>query len=759
MAISVRAPEGGLAAVPALTTAFVVPAFNEADNILRLFSDLEQHPQLFGPDSRLLIVDDGSADATADLVESYDGPLPVECLRMGVNQGPGAAFRAGFREVLDDSDEEEFLIVTLEADTTSDLATLPTMLARAEGGADLVLASVHGGGKMVGVNPLRRVLSAGAGVAMRRALQVDARTVSSFFRVYRASVLRRGFEHYGDDLLRERGFACKAEILANLVALGATITEVPDGPRRIAPRGCEQDAHPADDGRLLAPGRTPARREGVVAAVTRVGIVGGGLMGLATAYRLAQAGVQVDVMERADGLGGLMSSFDFDGHHVDRFYHVVLPTDDRVLGLAEELGLRDQFRFRPVGVGFWDRERLFSISSTKEFLRFPLLSPLQRLRLGAFVVRCNRRKGHDDLDGMPLLPWLEKQCGKGVVDRLWRPLLDSKFDGRYDDLPATYMWARTRRMAGTRDGAGREIMGTLEGGYQRMIDALADRIRSLGGSIETGMTVTDIEPADGGGATLRAGGESRRFDLVFSTLLPEQGRRLLGAEYAAAAPADHCRYLGVLCLIVRTRESVSPYYTLSLTDRSVGLTTVVETTHVTDPASVGGHLLYVTKYVDPSHELLTADAAEVERDVPRRGAAHPAGPRRGRPSSARPCSARVPSSRCTSSAARAGCPRCSPRPAWRWPRARTCTPRSSTARPCSAWSRRPPRASSPASPSATCPSATCCWRPCDVGRRHPATGAHALRRARAPCRPRSPAVPRRSSRSCCSSRRGAPGAT
>ena len=48
MAISVRAPEGGLAAVPALTTAFVVPAFNEADNILRLFSDLEQHPGLFG---------------------------------------------------------------------------------------------------------------------------------------------------------------------------------------------------------------------------------------------------------------------------------------------------------------------------------------------------------------------------------------------------------------------------------------------------------------------------------------------------------------------------------------------------------------------------------------------------------------------------------------------------------------------------------------------------------------------------------------
>ena len=347
--------------------------------------------------------------------------------------------------------------------------------------------------------------------------------------------------------------------------------------------------------------------------MTRVGIVGGGLLGLATAYRLAQAGVQVDVMERADGLGGLVgASTSTATTSTASTTWCCRPTtacsaSPRSSACATGSASAPSASASGIASGCSRSRR------PKEFLRFPLLTPLQRLRLGAFVVRCNRRKDHDDLDGMPLLPWLQQQCGKGVVDRLWRPLLDSKFDGRYDDLPATYMWARTRRMAGTRDSAGREIMGTLEGGYQRMIDALAVRIRSLGGSIETGMTVTDVEPADGGGATLRAGGESRRYDLVFSTLLPEQGRRILGAGYAAAAPDDHCRYLGVLCLIVRTRESVSPYYTLSLTDRSVGLTTVVETTHVTDPASVGGHLLYVTKYVDPSSDLLTADPGDVER--------------------------------------------------------------------------------------------------------------------------------------------------
>jgi hypothetical protein len=73
---------------------------------------------------------------------------------------------------------------------------------------------------------------------VRVALGLDARTVSSFFRVYRLSTLRHAHRVYGDQLIRETGFACKAELLAKLSALGASIHEVPvdlDGSRRIGP--------------------------------------------------------------------------------------------------------------------------------------------------------------------------------------------------------------------------------------------------------------------------------------------------------------------------------------------------------------------------------------------------------------------------------------------------------------------------------------------------------------------------------------------
>jgi dolichol-phosphate mannosyltransferase len=205
---------------------FVVPAYDEARNLPRLLADLEQRPALWAGGGRLLIVDDGSTDETVQVAEAYTGPLPVEVLVQPRNMGPGRAFDRGFRRALELTHDDD-LIVTLEADTTSDLDALAAMLHEAHMGADLVLASVHGGGELVGVTRGRAALSRAAAAVIRHSAGLDARTVSSFFRVYRAGILRAGYERFGDDLIQERGFACKAELLGKLLRVDATVAEVP----------------------------------------------------------------------------------------------------------------------------------------------------------------------------------------------------------------------------------------------------------------------------------------------------------------------------------------------------------------------------------------------------------------------------------------------------------------------------------------------------------------------------------------------------
>ena len=84
-----------------------------------------------------------------------------------------------------------------------------------------------------------------------------------------------------------------------------------------------------------------------------IGVVGAGILGTVLALRLAQGGARVTLLERAPTPGGLAGAFDFGGHRVDRFYHVIVPSDERMISLTDELGLSDRLSFTPVGVGFF----------------------------------------------------------------------------------------------------------------------------------------------------------------------------------------------------------------------------------------------------------------------------------------------------------------------------------------------------------------------------------------------------------------------
>jgi len=204
---------------------FVIPAFNEELNVPRLLADLEGRPELW-QGGYVILVDDGSTDGTVAAARAHVGDVPLVVVPQIRNQGPGRAFDRGFKMALELCDDDDF-IITMESDTTSDLSALTTMLEAARGGADVVLASLCDGAELVNVARHRRALSHAASFVIRRGSGLDARTVSSFFRVYRSGALREAYAVHGDGLIREPGFACKAEILIKLDRLGAEIAEVP----------------------------------------------------------------------------------------------------------------------------------------------------------------------------------------------------------------------------------------------------------------------------------------------------------------------------------------------------------------------------------------------------------------------------------------------------------------------------------------------------------------------------------------------------
>jgi dolichol-phosphate mannosyltransferase len=204
---------------------FVIPAFNEAENIPNLMADLAPRARELG--ARIIFVDDGSSDGTSEAIEAHREDLHLAIVRHQVNRGLGCAINSGLRAALGESQDGD-AIVTLEADNTSDLDDLPAMMAKFNAGSDVVLASVYApGGRIVGVAPWRLAASKAVSNSFRYAGGLkEIHTLSSLYRVYRAGTLRRAAETYGWLLVREPGFAADVELLLKLYNAGATVSEV-----------------------------------------------------------------------------------------------------------------------------------------------------------------------------------------------------------------------------------------------------------------------------------------------------------------------------------------------------------------------------------------------------------------------------------------------------------------------------------------------------------------------------------------------------
>jgi protoporphyrinogen oxidase len=336
----------------------------------------------------------------------------------------------------------------------------------------------------------------------------------------------------------------------------------------------------------------------------RWGIVGGGMLGLTLALRLAQAGERVTVLEAASRLGGLASAWSLDGAVWDRFYHVTLLSDHNLRALLGELGLAGELRWTMTRTGFLVDGDLHSLSSSLEFLRFPPLGLVSKARLALTVLRAAHLREPRALEEIGVVDWLTRWSGRRVVARIWLPLLRAKLGSNVEVASAAFIRAIIARMyAARRAGMKRELFGHVAGGYARVLARFAEVLGAAGVELRTGFAVARVGRI---GAGLEVTGEhgALPFDRVVVTapaplaaaLCPD----LTASERERLAAI---RYQGIVCPSLLLRRPLAGFYVTNLADAGLPFTGVIEMTALVDPAGFGGRtLVYLPRYAAQDDE-------------------------------------------------------------------------------------------------------------------------------------------------------------
>jgi dolichol-phosphate mannosyltransferase len=196
----------------------VIPTYNEAENIERMLQRV--HECL--PKAGVLVVDDGSPDGTADLVEAARGGYrDVHLLRRKEKSGLGSAYRAGFGWGLERGYEA---FIEMDCDFSHDPAALPGLVEPILDGYELVIGSRYvDGGSIPNWAWHREMLSRGGNLYAAAVLGLGVRDSTAGFRCYSASILQR----MDLERIRAEGYGFQIEMTYRSRQCGARITEVP----------------------------------------------------------------------------------------------------------------------------------------------------------------------------------------------------------------------------------------------------------------------------------------------------------------------------------------------------------------------------------------------------------------------------------------------------------------------------------------------------------------------------------------------------
>ena len=346
------------------------------------------------------------------------------------------------------------------------------------------------------------------------------------------------------------------------------------------------------------------------------GIIGGGIMGMTLAHRLSQQGHNVTLFEAAPQLGGLASAWKMDDVEWDKFYHVILLSDFRTRNILKEIGLEDKINWVETKTGFYMNGKLYSMSNTIEFLKFPTLNLIDKFRLGLTIIIASKIKNWKRLEKIPVTTWLKRWSGSNTFNKIWLPLLRAKLGDSYKKTSAVFIWATIQRLYGARrSGLKKEMFGYVPGGYKRIIEAFKQKLISEGVVIKTNHAAKEIKNSEKNKLEISfTNGTVEEFEKIIVTLPSGISAKLCkGLLQSEIQKLNNIEYLGVVCVTVLLDKSISPFYVTNITDSWVPFTGVIEMSALVDKQYLGGNaLVYLPKYVSSNDPLFNQPDNEIK---------------------------------------------------------------------------------------------------------------------------------------------------
>jgi protoporphyrinogen oxidase len=338
-----------------------------------------------------------------------------------------------------------------------------------------------------------------------------------------------------------------------------------------------------------------------------IGIIGAGATGLTAGYTLSKKGHKVTIFEAEDACGGLVASMKIGDTELEQFYHHIFTSDNDILDLIEELGLKEHLKWLPSKSGIYINDKLYPFSTPMDLLRFKELSFIDRVSMGLLVYKAKFIEDWKSLETMNSKEWIINKSSERVYEKVWGPLLNSKFDVDADKVSAVWIWNKFKLRGSTREkNLNKELLGYMEGSFGKIYKKMEQSILQAKGEFVFGAKVEKIDAQENGAFHICTQGKEYNFDKVIVTTAPKTLKDMglpFSVEYTKRL--EKIKYKSNICMMIELKESISPYYWTTIADEEIPFVLMIEHTNLISKKDYKANIVYLSRYLDETNEMFS----------------------------------------------------------------------------------------------------------------------------------------------------------
>jgi protoporphyrinogen oxidase len=330
-------------------------------------------------------------------------------------------------------------------------------------------------------------------------------------------------------------------------------------------------------------------------------VIGAGIMGLAAAYEATLKGKRVLVLEAGEIPGGMAAHTDLGGLSIERYYHFICKTDFDTFDLLKDLGIEDSLKWRTTKMGYYIDGTLYKWGNPFALLKFPKLNLIDKFRYALLAFSSTKRKDWSRVEPLTAPEWIENWVGKKTYKMLWHRLLYLKFYQYTDEISASWIGTRIKRIGLSRKSILEEKLGYLKGGTQTLVAELVNAIEKAGSEIICNSRVEHVSETDGSVTSVKTKEKAYKSSRVISTMpTPFVSDVIPSLPEKAKAKYDAIPNIGVCCLLFKLKKPVTQNFWLNVIDDEHNIPGIIEFSNLRPTGE--DHVVYVPYYMPHGQE-------------------------------------------------------------------------------------------------------------------------------------------------------------